>query len=145
MSLRSLVTFLVVFKVVCMVNMGNSASTRTTRDDTFYNDNNISDVSISCIKAHLKSGRPAKEFRVCFTCYLFFFAFYTTKKAELLISSPTRFQIVNTTFHFKHQLCFIIFRCINTCCKCTIITYSMLFDNPPTFTFTVSTLYCLCS
>jgi hypothetical protein len=65
MSLRSLVTFLVVIKFVCMVNMGNSASARTTRDETFYNDNSISDVSIACIKAHLKSGRPAKEFRVC--------------------------------------------------------------------------------
>lgn len=64
MSLQSLVTFLVLFKIVCMFNMGNSASTRTTHDETFYNDNNIADVSIACIKAHLKSGRPAKEFRV---------------------------------------------------------------------------------
>lgn len=44
--------------------MGNSGSTRATRDETFYNDNNIADVSIACIKAHLKSGRPAKEFRI---------------------------------------------------------------------------------
>eukprot|EP00026_Physarum_polycephalum_P004129 Phypoly_transcript_04146.p1 GENE.Phypoly_transcript_04146~~Phypoly_transcript_04146.p1 ORF type:complete len:580 (+),score=86.30 Phypoly_transcript_04146:82-1821(+) len=67
MSFRSLATILstlVVIKLMCMVNMGNSASSRTTRDETFYNDNNISDVSISCIKAHLKSGRPAKEFRI---------------------------------------------------------------------------------
>lgn len=62
MSQQSILTLLVLFKIGCMVNMGNSSSTRVPREE-IYNDN-ISDVSIACIKAHLKSGRPAKEFRI---------------------------------------------------------------------------------
>lgn len=70
MSLRSLLALFIVIKFGCMVNMGNSSSSATmrpSREDNhndYNDDNSVSDVSIACIKAHLRSGVPAKEFMV---------------------------------------------------------------------------------
>lgn len=60
-------TLIVIVKIGCMVTMGNSSSSsssRLSRDESYYDDdNNIpADVSISCIKNHLRSGVPAQEF-----------------------------------------------------------------------------------